>query len=78
MTIIGYSWGLKCFTRTVYTNLGTEIIVGSDGKKGSDGQSMECEANENFCITISGSFNDEANLCQFFITNRKYKITVYC
>merc|ERR1712183_647622 len=62
MTIIGYSWGLKCFTKTVYTNNeGKEIIVGSDGQVGSDGKSVECEAGENFCVTLSGSFNVGSN-----------------
>ena len=68
MTIIGYSRGLKCFTKTVYTNPeGKEIIIGSDGKYGSDGQSIECDENiGDFCLTLSGSFNDpDGNPCQF-------------
>ena len=65
MTGIGYSRGLKCFTKTIYTNPeGKEIIIGSDGEVGSDGQSIECEG-QPFCATLSGSFNDGANACQF-------------
>jgi len=61
MTGIGYSRGLKCFTKTIYTNPeGKEIIIGSDGEVGSDGQSIECEG-QPFCATLSGSFNDGAN-----------------
>ena len=66
MTIIGYSWGLKCFDKTVYTNPeGKEIIIGSDGNVGTDGKSVECEARQKFCATLSGSFNVGSESCQF-------------
>ena len=60
MTIIGYSRGLKCFTKTIYTNpAGKDIVIG-------EGESVECQGvKKNFCVTLSGSFNDGANPCQF-------------
>ena len=68
--MIGYSRGLECFKKTVYTDpSGIEQIVESDGP-------MKCGADEKFCITASGSFNDGVDPCQFSKLKYFIKITV--